>query len=119
MRNVIVAVTLVGVAVGVYMYRHDAASNRIKAEMLLIVEDMTLSPTGRGEVKRLINDYHEESFRRALNPAKDHGHKFDEKNYYEAVFGLIVDRLRDDGKIDLADKVERQKAHFSLRVTER
>ena len=118
-RSFIIGVLLVAVAVGVYLHRRGSASDRIKAEMFLIANDMRLSAAERAEVKALIGHFHEAPFRRALDLSKEHGRKFDGKRYYQEVFGLVTSRLRDDGDSDLADKVERQQAHFSLRITER
>ena len=37
MRNVIALVVILAVGIGIFVYRHDSASDRIKTEMLAIV----------------------------------------------------------------------------------
>ena len=119
MRNVIALLIVVGVGVGVWKYLQGTASDEIKNQMLLILDDMDLSAQERNEIKPLLSQFHEQAFDRALDISKKHGQKFDEKSYYDEVFNLVVGELREKGNVLLADKVERLQTLHSLTVTER
>lgn len=116
MRKILMLIVLVGV--GYWTYRHDAASKRIKTEMLAIVDEMDLSPVGREEVKQLIAQFHARLFDRAMDVGKRHGSKFDDELYYNEMFRQVVEQLRADGDDAFADKVDRVKGDSSLVVTE-
>lgn len=119
MRNVIALLIVVGVGVGVWKYLQETASDEIKNQMLLILDDMDLSEQERGEVRPILLQFHAQAFNQALDISKRHGRKFDGKSYYGEVFNLVVDELFEKGNILLADKVKRLQAHHSLIVTER
>jgi hypothetical protein len=119
MRNVVALILVIGVGVGVFMYRRGSASDEIKTQMLLIVDDMDLPAQERGEVKALVSQFHRQAFNRAMDVSKQLGRKFDEKSYYEEVFSLVVTRLREEGNTLLADNVERRHTFHSLSVKER
>ncbi len=118
MRNLLAIVLVIVVGVGVFIYRRDSASNEIKTQMLLIVDDMDLSPQGRGEVKALVSRFHGQAFSNGLDLSRRHGPKFDPKSYYDEVLRLVIAQLREEGNMFLADKVERLQAFHSLSVTE-
>ena len=119
MRNVIALVVILAVGIGIFVYRHDSASNQIKVEMLGIAKDMKLSPQEHTEVSHLITVYHEQAFNEALDISKKRGEKFDVQVYYDEIFRLVLESLRTDDRPALADKIERQKDYFTLKITER
>ena len=118
MRNVIVLAVILAVGIGIFVYRHDSASRRIKTEMLAIAQDMKLSPPEHAEVSHLIMIYHEQTFNEALDISKRRGDKFDVQMYYDGIFNLLLESLRTDDQTALADKIEKQKGYFTLKVTE-
>lgn len=118
-RKILMLVLLVAAGVGYWTYRHDAASNYIKAEMLAIVDEMDLTPVGRADVKQLIVRFHAGLFDRALDVGKQHGRKFDDTFYYDEMYRQVVEQLRADGDDAFADKVDRLKGEFFLSVTEK
>ncbi len=110
---------LTAVGAGVYSHLHAKASNRVKVEMLQVADDMTLETAERDTVRRLIAAAHDAAFDLALDLTRTHGRKFDERVYFDAVFDQVVTRARGEGLVRLADKVDRQRQHFSFNVAER
>ena len=90
MRYVLAVVLIAAVAIGVYVYRHDAASSQVKNATLGIADDMALFEPERAEVRILISRYHEQAFNKALDIVKDSGHKFDADAYLGEIFTLIT-----------------------------
>ena len=80
---------------------------------------MKLSPQEHAEVSHLIAIYHEQAFNDALDISKKRGDKFDVQVYYDGIFRLVLESLRTDDQAALADKIEKQKDYFTLKVTER
>ena len=119
MRNVIALVVILAVGIGIFVYRHDSASDRIKTEMLAIAKDMELSPQEHNEVNHLITVYHEQAFNKALDISRKRGDRFDVQVYYDEIFRLVLGSLRTDDESALADRIEKQKDYFTLKVTER
>ena len=119
MRKTLTLLLVAVVGVAFYLYRREAADEQVKAQMLMIAEDMALTPAECDEVKSLISQFHEQAFDKALDLSRQFGRKFDAHLYYEEVLRLVVTRLRSDGRAPLGDKVERQQPYHSLSVTER
>jgi len=119
MRKVLALLLVVGVGVAFYLHRRESASERIEAQMLMIVEDMTLQPAERDEVKALISQFHRQAFDKALDISKQYGSKFDAQLYYDAVLDLAVAQLRSDGRAPLGNKIQQVRQYHSLTVTER
>ncbi|MCH7840549.1 MAG: hypothetical protein IID38_10000 [Planctomycetes bacterium] len=119
MRNAIALLIVVGVGVGVWKYLQETASDEIKNQMLLILDDMDLSAQEREEVRPILLQYQEQAFTQAMDISKRHGRKFDEKSYYDEVFNLVVGELLEKGNVLLAEKVKRLQTLHSLIVTER
>ena len=121
MRKVLALLLVVGVGVVFYVQRRDSASEQVKAQMLLIVDEMTLEPiepVEREGVKPLISQFHQQAFDEAMDISRQHGRKFDAQHYYNAVLDLTVAQLRSDGNASLADKIEQVRQYHSLTVTE-
>ncbi len=118
MRKLIGLAVVVAAGVGFYLYRHGGASERVKAEMLLLVDDMHLSSQWRDETKSLIERFHDEAFAAALDVTKKLGGKFDEKLYYDDVFKRVITVARGQGLTGLADALEEQESLFSIVVSE-
>lgn len=117
-RWLLALVILTGVAAGFYSFRRQSSSDRIKAEMLAIIDDMELPPAWGDEVEQLILVAHEQAFRKALDVTRPHGQKFDAKAYYDEVLTLVIAWAREDGREQLADRLENERDRFSLRATE-
>ncbi len=118
MRYVLAVVLIAAVAIGVYVYRHDAASSQVKNATLGIADDMALFEPERAEVRILISRYHEQAFNKALDIVKDSGHKFDADAYLGEIFTLITADLRENGRGSIADKIDAEKGTFSIAIGE-
>ncbi len=118
MRKLLAALLVVGVGVGVFVSRRGSASNEIKSQMLLILDDMDFTPRGRDEVKRLVLQFHDRVFSQALDMSRELGRKFDERSYYDELFRLVVFQLHEEGSASLAKKVEGLQKLHSLTVSE-
>jgi hypothetical protein len=119
MRRVLALVAIAIVAVGIYILRHDNASDRIRQEMLGVVSDMDLSPTGRDIVSDCVDHHHEQVFKKHFDPSRAHGKKFDVNGYYNDIGTLTEQALRADERTKLADAFRDQLPGFTLTVTER
>jgi hypothetical protein len=119
MRNVVALIIVVCIGIGVFVQRRTSASREIRSQMLQIVDDMDLAAQERTDVKSLVAHHHEQAFAAALDMSRRLGRKFDERSYYEEVFGLVTGSLRAEGKAFLADKIDRLKEFHVLSVTER
>ena len=95
------------------------ASRRIKAEMLGVIEDMNLPSEWQEEATWLVEAAHKEAFDSALDVTRKLGRKFDERIYYNEVFDLIINRAREDGQPQLAERLANERSSFLLHVTER
>ncbi len=112
---------VVVIAVGLTFYAHqrEDASRRIKAEMLGIIEDMSLPSKWQEKATWLVEAAHKEAFDSALDVTKKLGRKFDKNIYYNGVFDLIINRAREAGHTQLADRLASERSSFLLHVTER
>lgn len=118
-RWLVSLVVVLAVGVIFYVHRREDASRRIKAEMLGIIEDMSLPSEWQEEASWLVEAAHKEAFDSALDVTKKLGRKFDECVYYNKVFDLIINRAREDGQTQLADRLASERSSFLLHVTER
>ncbi len=118
LRWLVAIVVIAAVAASFYSHLHKRASGRVKAEVLAIADEMILPPEYRDELRRLLESAHDEAFNRAFDLAKKLGRKFNEKLYYNEIFNTVIARAREEGNNDLADRVDRQRAHFAFTVTE-
>ncbi|UCC28702.1 MAG: hypothetical protein JSU86_10920 [Phycisphaerales bacterium] len=118
-RWLVSLVVVIAVGVTFYAHRREDASRRIKAEMLGIIEDMSLPSKWQEEAAWLVEAAHKEAFDNALDVTKKLGRKFDERVYYNKVFDLIIDRAREDGRTQLAESLANERSSFLLHVTER
>jgi len=122
-RNILRWLISLGVVVAVgitfYTHRRQDASRRIKAQMVGVIEDMSLPRDWREEATWLVEAAHKEAFDKALNISKKLGRKFDERVYYNEIFDLIVNRAREDSKTQLADRLADERSRFLMHVTER
>lgn len=119
MRRILALFSVVVVAVGVYVYRRDNASDCIRKEMLGIVSDMDLSPEDSDTVSRLVNRFHNQVFEDHFDPKRAHGKKFDVNGYYNDIGTRIAETLGADGQDELAHDFRLQQSGFTLTVTER
>ncbi len=119
MRSFVALVLLVGVGVGFYMYKSEDGSKRIKAEMSKLIDDMPIKPEWKAEAAVLFSAVHEKAFQAALDVTQRLGKKFDDQTYYDKVFEMMQRRAREEGKEQLADKLEEEKSLFTFTVTER
>ncbi len=118
-RWLISAVAVVAFGAGAYLYAHRRASDRVKTQILKVVDQMTLPPGSRDELRQLLTIAHEKAFEKALDTTRTRGPKFDENVYFEQVFDQAADLARQSGQVDLADQINCERVHFSLDVTER
>ena len=119
LRWLISLVVVIAVGLTFYAKLREDASRRVKAEMLAIIKDMNLPPEWHDEAVWLVEAAHKEAFDKALDVTKKLGRKFDERVYYNEIFDLIVNRAREDGKTQLADRLADERSRFLLHVTER
>ena len=117
-RMLLLLVIAAAVAIGFYTYRQQGSSANIKAQMLGILDDMNLPPDWHEEAVLLLGTAHEKAFNKALDVTKQHGRKFDVEVYYKEAFGLMIAWAREDGKSDLADRLEMDHTTFVLSVQE-
>ena len=110
---------IVIVGVGVYVFKRDAARENIRREMVGIVGDMEFSAKDRETVAALVNRFHDQAFRSALDVSKELGRKFDESAYYDDIVQRITAALRDAGRDSLATAFQEKQRFFSLSVSER
>ena len=118
LTSAVCVLVLAAVGGAVYSHLRAKASERVKAEMLRVAADLTLSPDERASVRRLIESAHDEAFNNALNLTRRHGRKFDEQSYFNDVFDRVITDARAEGLTELADRLERARPHFSFTVTE-
>lgn len=115
----LISVVVLGIfALVAYNYLYSKASDGMRAEVLKIVDEMALESQWRPEVRRLIEEAHEEAFAAALNIREQLGRKFDAKRYIDELFDRVVAYAREEGRDRLADTVERERHAFSLDVSE-
>ncbi len=119
LRWLISLVVVIAVGLTFYAKLREDASRRIKTEMVGVIEDMSLPPDWHEEATWLVEAAHKEAFDKALDVTKKLGRKFDERVYYNEIFDLIVNRAREDGKTQLADRLAGERSRFLLHVTER
>lgn len=112
-------VVLTTAALVTYRILRERASDKIKNDILRVADDMTLSPVDRAEAKRLIAAAHEGAFDDALHLTGPKGSKFDGERYINGLFERVVAQARSEGRGDLADTIERERANFSFDITER
>ena len=117
-RMLLLLVIAAAVAIGFYTYRQQVSSGNIKAQMLGILDDMDLPADWHEEAVLALETAHEEAFNKALDVTKQHGSKFDVESYYQDAFGLMIAWAQEDGKNELADRLELDHTSFVLRVQE-
>ena len=116
----LLVVAVVAIAASVlYTRREQSAADRVKAEAVGIVQDMSLLPDWEEKVLELVDVAHPQAFAKALDVTKELGRKFDASVYYKELFDLVIASAREEGKNDLADSLDRQRKSFQLSVTER
>ena len=118
MRNILAIMLLVAIGTGFYVYRGEQSGERVKVQMRGVIDDMALSPEWRGEVRRFFDTCHETAFHAAMDVSKKLGRKFDSKKYYDMVFDEIIERAREGGHDDLAERLAQEKNLFRLVVVE-
>lgn len=119
MRRLIALLLIVIAGVGVYVFKRDAARENVRREMVGIVGDMSLSTKDHDAVVALVNRFHDQAFRAALDVSKELGRKFDESAYYDDIVQRITTALRDAGRDSLATAFQHKQSRFSLIVSER
>ena len=119
MRSFIAVLLIVSVGIGVYVFKRDAARENIRREMVGIVGDMDLPAKDQEAITALVNRFHDQAFRAALDVSKELGRKFDESAYYEDIVQRITAALRDAGRDSLATAFHEKQGFFSLSVSER
>ena len=119
MRRLIALLLIVIVGVGVYVLKRDAARENVRREMVGIIGDMSLSAKDQEAVVALVNRFHDQAFRAALDVSKELGRKFDERAYYDDIVQRITAALRDVGRESLATAFQHKQEFFSLSVSER
>ena len=118
--SLLVSFAAVAVAtVFVYRYLRNQASDRIQGQMLAVADDMTLTPEDRTETKRLIATAHGGAFNDALSLTAARGRKFDAERYINGLFDRVAAAARAEGRTDLAETIEHERAQFSFTIAER
>ena len=115
----LVLVVVVVVAIVLYTRREQSGADRVREEVMGIVQDMDLLPEWEKEVLELVDVFHQQAFTKALDVTKELGRKFDAQVYCKELFDLIIASVREEGKTDLADSLDRQRKEFRLSVTEK
>ena len=112
-----VAVIAVGSAVA---YRHLSAqaSERVRAEIVKLADDMQIPDASREHVRWMIKQAHEKAFPAALNILNDTGKKFDDARYVNTIFDEIIRIAREEGNDTLADIIQKERAYIKLHVDE-
>ena len=118
-RKILGVLCVVVSAVLFYNYMRSDSSNRIKNEMLRLLDDMELTAEERAEAKRLVEAHHAAVFESALDVSRKLGNKFNENLYYDELFTQMIDQASADGHSELAQKLDSQRKLHSLNVTER
>ncbi len=111
-------VIVAAAAVGFYAFRHQGSSDNVKSQMRGVIGDMDLPPAWHEEALLLLEAAHEKAFTKALDVTRKHGRKFDVDVYYQEVFDLMIAWAREDGKAELADRLDNDRTSFILRVRE-
>ncbi len=119
LRWSVTLVVLTAVALGTYSYLYRRVSDRVRAEVLRIADDMTTSSEDRDVVRRLLAEAHDPAFERALDLTKARGRQFDGEQYFSEVLDRVVAGARAEGLDALADSVDRQRQHFTFTVSTR
>jgi hypothetical protein len=119
MRKLFGAIMILAAAAGMYLYYQHRVSDPVRQELMRIADDMDLAPVWTADLKDMIERFHEEAFRRALDVSQELGRKFDAKAYYEEIFRRIIDYAQEQGKPEFAARLAEEKEFHSLRVTER
>lgn len=119
MKRFVALVCLAALGAGLYVFLQDDRSKHIRTEMSALIGDMQIKEEWKQEAQALFDMVHRKAFEAALDVTKRLGQKFDDDTYYDKVFEMMQQRARDEGKIDLADKLAEQKGLFSLNVTEK
>ncbi len=119
MRSFVALVLVAGIGVGLYIYKSEDGSKRIRTEMSKLIGDMEIKPEWQEEANALFSAVHEKAFQAALDVTQRLGKKFDAETYYAKVTEMMQERAREEGKELLADAIEEQKPLHSLSVTER
>ncbi len=119
MRRLILLLLIVIAGVGVYVFKRDAARENVRREMVLIVGDMNFSEKDQQAVVALVDRFHDQAFRAALDVSKELGRKFDESAYYDDIVQRIITALGDAGRESLATAFQHKQSRFSLIVSER
>lgn len=119
MRRLIALLLIVIAGVGVYVLKRDAARENVRREMVGIIGDMSLSAKDQEAVVALVNRFHDQAFRAALDVSKELGRKFDESAYYDDIVQRIITALGDAGRDALATAFQHKQSRFSLSVSER
>jgi len=110
---------LATVAVALYLFMHEDRSKHIREEMTALIGDMQITDEWKQEARQILDSVHEKAFDAALDVTQKLGKKFDINTYYDKVFEMMEQRARDAGKPELAEKLEEQKALFTLSVVEK
>ena len=109
------------IAIGsVVAYRHfkSKASERVRAEIVKLADDMQIPGASREHVRWMIEQAHEKAFSAALNIMNDTGKKFDETIYVETIFDELIRIARSEGNDDLADTIQEERAFIKFDVQE-
>lgn len=118
-RGVLMLLLVCAAAAAFFLYRRGDAADEVKREMLAIVREIQLPDDWRAAAEQYVQAAHEKAFNKALDIKKKLGEKFDANVYFNDVFDQIVAWAREDGKPELADKLEQARGTYSLGVTER
>ncbi len=119
MKRFLAVVFLAALGAGLYVYMQDDRSKHIRTEMSALIGDMEIKEEWKQDAQALFDTVHRKAFEAALDVTKRLGQKFDDDTYYDKVFEMMQQRARDEGKGELADKLEEQKVLFALNVTEK
>ena len=117
LRWLVTLVVLAAVALGTYSYLYNKVSDRVRSEVLRIADDMTTSSEDRDVLHRLLAEAHDQAFERALDLTKERGRQFDGEQYFNEVLDRVVAGARAEGLGALADSVDRQRQHFTFKVS--
>lgn len=117
-RTLFALIVIAVAATTVFLYRRGNAGAEVKREIVAIVNEIELPQDWRTTAEEYIHAAHEKAFNKAMDVTRKFGEKFDAKVYYDDIFDRIIAWARDDGKADLAAKLEEARKAHSLRVTE-
>ena len=117
-RALLALVVIGAAAAAFFAYRRGDAAAEVKREIVAIVGEIGLPPDWRATAEQYVHAAHEKAFHKAMDVTRRLGEKFDAKVYYDEVFELIIAWAREDGKPDLAARLDDARKTYSLQVTE-